>query len=72
SRIIPYLKCIRDEFRVPMLYVTHSPDEVLALADEVLVLEAGRFVARGRPLDLFAVTETPSYVLKPHRHRKSL
>jgi molybdate transport system ATP-binding protein len=64
SRIIPYLKKIRDEFRVPMLYVTHSPDEVWALCDDVLVLEEGRFIARGRPADLFAVTATPTYVLK--------
>ncbi|MHB8523924.1 MAG: ATP-binding cassette domain-containing protein [Limisphaerales bacterium] len=65
ARIVPYLKRIRDEFQVPMLYVTHSPDEVLALCDDVLVLEEGRFIARGRPTDLFAITETPAYVLKP-------
>ncbi len=37
-RIIPYLARIRDEFHVPMLYVTHDRFETLALADEMVVL----------------------------------
>jgi ABC-type glutathione transport system ATPase component len=32
-----------------MLYVTHDPVEVAALCDEVLVIERGRFVRRGKP-----------------------
>jgi molybdate transport system ATP-binding protein len=47
SRIIPYLARIRDEFRLPMLYVTHDWSEVQALCKEVLILEQGRFVRRG-------------------------
>jgi len=46
ARIIPYLARIRDEFRLPMLYVTHDPDEVQALCDEVLVIESGRIIGR--------------------------
>jgi molybdate transport system ATP-binding protein len=34
---------------VPILYVTHSSEEVFALGDEVIVLDAGRIVAQGRP-----------------------
>ncbi len=49
SRIIPYLARIRDEFRLPMLYVTHDWDEVRALCQEVLILEQGRCVGRGAP-----------------------
>jgi molybdate transport system ATP-binding protein len=49
SRIIPYLRRIRDEFRLPMLYVTHDADEVKALCQEVLVLEQGRFIRRCEP-----------------------
>jgi molybdate transport system ATP-binding protein len=49
SRIIPYLKRIRDEFRLPMLYVTHDWSEVLALCQEVLVLEQGRCVRQDFP-----------------------
>jgi molybdate transport system ATP-binding protein len=35
--------------RIPILYVTHSRDEVFALGERVLVLDAGRIVAQGTP-----------------------
>ncbi|HEX5757747.1 MAG TPA: ATP-binding cassette domain-containing protein [Thermoanaerobaculia bacterium] len=54
ARILPYLKAVRGEFGVPMLYVTHDPEEVLALCDEVLVLERGKLVARGAPREILA------------------
>jgi molybdate transport system ATP-binding protein len=44
-RIIPYLRRVRDELAVPMMYVSHDHGEVLALADYLVSLEAGR-VAR--------------------------
>jgi len=43
-RIIPYLKRVRDELAVPMLYVSHAEDEVRQLADRVIRLEGGRVV----------------------------
>jgi molybdate transport system ATP-binding protein len=64
ERLLPYLARIRDEFAIPMLYVTHSPDEVMALCDDVLVLGAGRVTARGRPSDLFRVSDQPRYELR--------
>jgi len=48
ARIIPYLARIRDEFRLPMLYITHDREEVLALCDEVLVLKRGKITGRTR------------------------
>ena len=65
ERLLPYLLRVRDEFRLPMIYVTHSPDEVMALCPEVLVLERGRAVRRGKSADLFALTTNPRYELKP-------
>jgi molybdate transport system ATP-binding protein len=56
ARIIPYLRRVRDEFHLPMLYVTHDRAEVTALCDEILVLERGRFVRRGTPVGIFADT----------------
>lgn len=46
SRIIPYLARIRDEFKVPMLYVTHDWEEVQALCAEALIMERGQIVRR--------------------------
>ena len=54
AKIIPYLCRVRDEFHLPMLYVTHDPSEAAALCDEVLVMEHGRFVRQGEPEGIFA------------------
>jgi molybdate transport system ATP-binding protein len=45
-RILPYLERVRDDLRVPIVYVTHDPTEVKQLADEVVVMENGRVVGR--------------------------
>jgi molybdate transport system ATP-binding protein len=46
SKIIPYLARIRDEFHIPMLYVTHDWDEVRTLCTEALIMERGEIVKR--------------------------
>jgi molybdate transport system ATP-binding protein len=48
-RILPYLTRVRDELRVPIVYVSHDRDEVQMLADQVLLIDAGRVVAVGSP-----------------------
>ena len=40
-RILPYLRRVRDELRIPILYVSHDREEVEELADAVVRLEAG-------------------------------
>ena len=45
-RILPYLLRVRDDLRVPVIYVSHDRAELDQLADRVIVLENGR-VARG-------------------------
>jgi molybdate transport system ATP-binding protein len=55
-KIIPYLKRIRDEFKIPMLYVSHSPDEVLALCEQVVVIRDGKCVRTSPPGELFEAT----------------
>jgi len=41
-RILPYLQRVRDELRIPIVYVSHDREEVEALADTVVRLENGR------------------------------
>lgn len=48
ANIIPYLRRVRDEFQLPILYVTHDEQEVLALCDEVLEIQRGRMTGRRR------------------------
>jgi molybdate transport system ATP-binding protein len=52
-RIIPYLARIRDEFHIPMLYVTHDRLETLALADEMVVLVGGKVAQTGSVQEVF-------------------
>jgi molybdate transport system ATP-binding protein len=45
ARIVPYLLRIRDEFRIPMVYVTHDRLEAQTLADEMVTLASGKVVS---------------------------
>jgi molybdate transport system ATP-binding protein len=49
TRILPYLSRIRDEFDLPLLYITHDPDEAILLGDEIAVLDDGQLIAQGPP-----------------------
>ena len=42
ARILPFLARIRDEFRLPVLYVTHDAEEIRQFCDAVLPMEGGR------------------------------
>ena len=54
NRILPYLYHIKGAFDIPLLYVTHSISEVMALADEAFLLSDGRITACGEPHELLA------------------
>lgn len=58
SRIIDDLRTWNERQRIPILYVTHSREEVFALANRVVVLEAGSIVAEGSP---YEVLERPRH-----------
>ncbi|MFL1815348.1 MULTISPECIES: molybdenum ABC transporter ATP-binding protein ModC [Pantoea] len=48
--LMPYLQKLAKQVEIPMLYVSHSLEEILQLADNVLVLDAGKVKAFG-PLE---------------------
>ncbi|WP_426959718.1 molybdenum ABC transporter ATP-binding protein [Muricoccus radiodurans] len=50
AEVLPFLARLRDAARVPILYVTHALEEVDALADTLVLMEAGRVLAAG-PVD---------------------
>jgi len=49
SSLVADLRKWNQHHRVPILFVTHNGEEVFALGDEVIVLDAGRIVAQGQP-----------------------
>lgn len=60
--ILPWLERLRDEIALPMMYVTHSMEEVARLADHLLVLENGRVKASGPAGEVLASVDNPSIV----------
>ncbi|MCK6390660.1 MAG: molybdenum ABC transporter ATP-binding protein [Azonexus sp.] len=47
QEILPYLERLHDELDIPVIYVSHSPEEVARLADHIVALDSGRVVAAG-------------------------
>ena len=47
QEILPYIERLRDEARLPIVYVSHALDEVTRLADTLVLLTDGRIVASG-------------------------
>jgi len=54
AEILPYLERLRDETRIPILYVSHAVDEVARLATTVVSLDAGRVTDVGAPRAVLA------------------
>ncbi len=51
-RVLGYLRRVRDELAMPMLYVTHDAGDAAVLADEVLWIEEGKLKARGKVAEM--------------------
>lgn len=50
--VLGLLMQVKQQLAVPMVFVTHRAAELLALADDCVVLEAGRVAAQGRPVEV--------------------
>ncbi len=61
--ILPLIEALRDEFKIPIVYVSHAIEEVARLAAWVVVLDDGRVTAAGDPAEVLrmAVTEDPRF-----------
>ena len=47
QEIMPYLESLHDELDIPVIYVSHSPDEVARLADHLVILDSGSVQSAG-------------------------
>ncbi len=54
AKIVDDLRIWNAEHAIPIVYVTHSPQEAYALGERVVVLDAGRVVGRGMPNEVLA------------------
>ncbi len=50
--MLSYLSLIREKFNIPIFYVTHSYEEIIRLADDVLIIRDGKVVSFGNTIDI--------------------
>ena len=58
--ILPWLEALHERLSLPMLYVTHAPQDLVRLADKVVVLEAGRVKAAGPVASVLTGLDAPA------------
>ena len=54
SEILPFIEGLRDELGIPIVYVSHNADEIIRLADTVVLVAEGRAVAVGPVEEMMA------------------
>ena len=59
AEVLPYLERLHTKLDIPVLYVSHAPDEVARLADHLVVLDAGRVLASGSTRELMTRMDLP-------------
>jgi molybdate transport system ATP-binding protein len=59
AEIMPYLERLHETLEIPLLYVSHAPEEVARLADHLVLLDAGRVLASGPARELMTRLDLP-------------
>ncbi|MCG8671891.1 MAG: molybdenum ABC transporter ATP-binding protein [Pseudomonadales bacterium] len=59
QEVLPYLEELKSTFATPILYVSHSPNEIARLADHMVVLENGKVVADGPLVETLSRIDFP-------------
>ena len=57
--VLPYLERLHTELDIPVIYVSHAPDEVARLADHMMLMDAGRVTASGPTRQLMTRLDLP-------------
>lgn len=61
AEILPYLERLHGELDMPVLYVSHSPEEVARLADHLVLLDGGNVVTSGPLAETLARLDLPGF-----------
>jgi len=72
AEVLPYLDQLSAQLKLPILYVSHSIDEVGRLADQVVLLQAGKVVAQGPVAELLTQLDAPLANNLPDAQQASL
>lgn len=76
QQLTPYLKSLYEKTQIPMILVSHNPDDMMELAEEMFFLENGQLFAQGalnktkqiQPFGRFCGTENPHDFRKMRNH----
>lgn len=60
--LMPYLERLTHELDIPVVYVSHAPDEVARLAHHIVAMEAGRAVTAGPLAEVLARVDLPIHL----------
>jgi len=58
GQILPFLKRVKDELELPMVYISHSMEEILHLTDHLVVINKGRILGDGHFYDVIKADST--------------
>jgi molybdate transport system ATP-binding protein len=62
DEFIPYLERLHQTLKIPVLYVTHAPEEVLRLADSMILMDAGEVLVSGELSEVLpALSSRPGF-----------
>ena len=59
SELLPYLEALHQQLDIPVIYVSHAPEEVARLADHIVHLDRGRIVRAGPAIEIFPMLQLP-------------
>ncbi|MBP8925110.1 MAG: molybdenum ABC transporter ATP-binding protein [Pseudomonadales bacterium] len=59
AEVLPYLERLHQELDIPVIYVSHALDEVARLADQLVLMEAGRVLASGPLVEMLSRLDLP-------------
>ncbi|MBU4181864.1 MAG: molybdenum ABC transporter ATP-binding protein [Gammaproteobacteria bacterium] len=59
NEFMPYLERLHRELDIPVVYVSHAPDEVARLADHIVAMETGRVLASGPLAEVLSRVDLP-------------
>lgn len=59
AEVLPYLEQLQRHLQIPVLYVSHSMDEVARLAQHMVLLREGKVIAQGAVTELLSSLDLP-------------
>jgi len=62
AEILYYIERLRDEVHIPIVYVSHSLDEVVRLADSMVLMSEGRVLGTGAVREMMSRVELRPYL----------